>query len=115
MNTRDILLAIDAEIAMLQHVKAILSEGSTVERRPGRPAKALSTGYNSAGAKTMALDQRRKKRRTISAAGRARIAAAQKARWAVSKKAAEQATSAKTVAQSAVPEKKARKKSLQRG
>ena len=115
MNTRDILLAIDAEIAKLQQAKAILNEGSTGKRRPGRPAKPLSTGHNSAGVKTAALDQRRKTRRTISAAGRARIAAAQKARWATSKKAAEQATSAKTVAQSAVPEKKARKRSLQRG
>jgi hypothetical protein len=115
MNTRDILLVIDAEIAKLQQAKAILNEGSSGKRRPGRPAKPLSTGYNSVGVKTTALDQRLKKRRTISAAGRARIAAAQKARWATSKKAAEKATSAKTVAQSAVPEKKARKKSLQRG
>lgn len=115
MNTRDILLAIDAEIAKLQHAKAILNEGSTGKRRPGRPAKPSTTGYNSVGVKTTAPDQRRKKRRTISAAGRARIAEAQKARWSTSKKAAETATSAKTVAQSAVPKKKARKRSLNAG
>jgi hypothetical protein len=115
MDIRDILLAIDEEIEKLQQAKAILDAGSTGKRRPGRPAKPFSTGHSSVGVRTTALDQKRKKRRTISAAGRARIAAAQKARWATSKKAAEKATSLKTVAQSVVPEKKARKKSLQRG
>jgi hypothetical protein len=103
MDTRDILLAIDVEIAKLQQAKAILSEGSTAKRRPGRPAKALSTGYNSVGAKTAELAQRPKKRRTMSAAGRARIAAAQKARWAKSKKTA----SAKKVVRGTVLEKQA--------
>jgi len=107
MDTRDILLAIDAEIAKLKQAKAILSEGSTAKRRPGRPAKALSTGYNSVGAKTAELAQRPKKRRTMSAAGRARIAAAQKARWAKSKRTAKKTTSAKRLVQSTVLEKKA--------
>jgi len=107
MDTRDILLAIDAEIAKLQQAKAILSEGSTAKRRPGRPAKALSTGYNSVGAKTAELGQRPKKRRTISAAGRARIAAAQKARWAKSKRTAKKTASAKEVVRGTVLEKQA--------
>jgi hypothetical protein len=107
MNTRDILLAIDAEIAKLQQVKAILNEGSTVERRPGRPAKVSSIERNSVSAKTAKLAQRPEKRRTMSAAGRARIAAAQKARWAKLKGTARKATSAKKVVQSTALEKKA--------
>lgn len=77
-DTRDIHSAIDAEIAKLQQAKAVLSEDSTVKRRAGRPAKVLPTGYNSVGAKTAKLAQRPEKGRTMSAAGRARIAAAQK-------------------------------------
>jgi hypothetical protein len=107
MDTRDILLAIDAEIAKLQQAKAILSEGSAAKRRPGRPAKVLSTGYNSVGAKTGELTQRPEKRRTMSASGRARIAAAQKARWAKSKRSTKKAASVKKVVRSPVLEKRA--------
>jgi hypothetical protein len=107
MDTRDILLAIDAEIAKLQQAKAILSEGSIAKRRPGRPAKVLSTGSNTVGAKTGELAQRPEKRRTMSSAGRARIAAAQKARWAKSKRTAKKAASAKKVVRSTVLEKQA--------
>jgi hypothetical protein len=99
MNTQDILLAIDAEIAKLQQAKAILNEGSTAERRPGR-------AVNSVGAKTAKLAQRPEKRRTMSAAGRARIAAAQRARWAKLKGTAGKATRATKGTQSTVLEKK---------
>ena len=66
---------LDAEISRLQQAKALLA-GETVKRGPGRP-KATST---SAPAK--------KKMRNLSPEGRARIAAAVKARWAKQKKAA---------------------------
>jgi hypothetical protein len=70
METSKLLAEIDAEIARLQQARALLN-GKEVKRQPGRPAK-----------KTTA------KKRTMSAEGRARIAAAQKARWANAKKAA---------------------------
>jgi hypothetical protein len=60
MDTKALVEALDAEIATLKQVRAIL-EGNRVTSR-GRSAKAG--------------------KRTISAEGRARIAAAQKARWA---------------------------------
>jgi hypothetical protein len=61
METTEIVKEIDAEIARLQQVRALLSGGQTgngrVAARPG-------------------------KKGTMSAEGRARIAAAQKKRWA---------------------------------
>jgi hypothetical protein len=61
METTHILAEIDSEIARLQQVRALLS---------GHSAKPKSTG----------------KKRHMSAEARARIAAAQKARWAKAKK-----------------------------
>jgi hypothetical protein len=72
MDTTDIVAGIDAEIARLQQARALLS-GTTTKIKGRKPVKATS------GAKT-------KPRRQISAEGRARIAAAQKARWAKAKK-----------------------------
>jgi hypothetical protein len=66
MNTNEIVDAIDKEIARLQQVRSLLA-GSQV---PVRPAKTM----------------RRAKKRVMSAEGRARIAAAQRARWAKQKK-----------------------------
>jgi hypothetical protein len=71
MTTDTILAEIDAEILKLQQVKALLT-GSTSKRSPGRPSNSVPIA----------------KKRTMSAEGRARIAAAQKARWAKAKKAA---------------------------
>jgi len=55
------------------------------KRKPGRPATASGSGkatsFNPAD-----FDAKARKRRGMSAAGRARIAAAQKARWARFKK-----------------------------
>ena len=77
MNINQILSAIDAEISKLQQARALLI-GSTeplgVKRGPGRPKKV------SAPKPAVA-------KRTMSPEGKARIAAAQKKRWAVSKKA----------------------------
>jgi hypothetical protein len=90
MNTNDIILAIDAEISRLQQAKALLSDTSSLtrsKRKPGRPTTASGSGkatsFNPAD-----FDAKARKRRGMSAAGRARIAAAQKARWARFKKAA---------------------------
>ena len=91
MDTNDIVLAIDAEISRLQQAKALLADTSSLthaKRKPGGPAitpgSGKATSFNPAD-----FDAKTRKRRGISAAGRARIAAAQKARWARSKKAAQ--------------------------
>jgi hypothetical protein len=91
MNTSDIVLAIDAEIAQLQKVKALLTgTGLTMKRKSGRPAGAAApnkaTSFN-----PVKSAEKPEKRRTMSAEGRAKIAAAQKARWAKSKRAAKKA------------------------
>jgi hypothetical protein len=73
MDTSQIISEIDAEIARLQQAKSLLT-GTTTKRTPGRKPPSATKAPT--------------KRRTISAAGRARIVAAQKARWAKIKKAA---------------------------
>ncbi len=79
MNTNEILSQIDAEIARLQQVKTILSGTTTARAKRGpNKARVVPTPITA-------------KRRKISPEGRARIAAAQKARWAKSKKAAKAA------------------------
>jgi hypothetical protein len=90
MNTNDIILSIDAEISRLQQAKAVLTQTSGLmpaKRKPGRsavaPGSSKATSFNPAD-----FDANAPKRRKISVAGRARIAAAQKARWARSKTAA---------------------------
>jgi L-lysine 2,3-aminomutase len=80
MNTNQILSAIDAAISKLQQARALLSgysEPAAIKRGPGRPKKV-------AAPKKIAA------KRTITAEGKARIVAAQKKRWAASKKAAKQ-------------------------
>jgi len=75
MNTPEILSHIDEEIERLQKAKSLLT-GQQTTRRP------VSTSAFKP-AKKAAPDKKRK----MSAEGRARIAAAQKARWAKTKKA----------------------------
>ena len=75
MSLESILAEIDAEIGRLQQAKELLT-GISAKRGPGRP-KSIAT----ASAPTMG------RRRRMSAEGRARIAAAQKARWAKLRKA----------------------------
>lgn len=85
MNTRDIVLAIDTEIAQLQKVKALLvGIDFTTKRKPGRPAGVGAP--NNAINFNPAEFARKPKRHTLSAEGRAKIVAAQRARWAKSKK-----------------------------
>jgi hypothetical protein len=74
MNTEAIVTHIDGEIARLEQAKAVLT-GEQPKSKPGKPSfKPVRTSSV--------------KKRTMSAAGRARIAAAQKARWAKAKKVA---------------------------
>jgi len=71
METNQILLEINSEIQRLEQVKALLT-GNSFHRTAGRPAASSAAP----------------KKRHISAAGRARIAEAQRKRWAKQKKAA---------------------------
>lgn len=72
MDLQKIVAEIDAEISRLQQVKALLT-GTNADgnRKSGRNSMVGSSG----------------KKRTLSAAARERIGAAQRARWAKSKKA----------------------------
>jgi hypothetical protein len=89
MNISEILAAIDKELTVLQSARAAIAKldeavsNAPVRRGPGRPPK-----------NTLAVAVPRKTaKRKISDAGRASIAAAQKARWAA-RKAIENAPSA---------------------
>jgi hypothetical protein len=64
----EILASIDSEIIALKEVRALLTGTSNGAHRAAQPAK-------------------KKRKFTMSAEGRARIAAAQRARWAKQKKA----------------------------
>ena len=73
---KDILAAIDAEIACLEQVKALLSASGTVvaKRKPGRLAKVATVSTPKI--------QKTGKRRKMSAEARERIRQAQIKRWA---------------------------------
>jgi hypothetical protein len=66
---------IDAEIARLQEARALIAAN---RKGPGRPSKLLAAAP---------IVNPRKKKRNLSPEGRARIAAAVKARWAKQKRA----------------------------
>jgi hypothetical protein len=90
MNTEQIIEQIDAEIVKLQQAKALLTGTEAkpkVTRGPGRPKSDISKRILSV----------KPARRKLSAEGKTRIAAAQKARWAKVKKAAKKITPAKAV------------------
>ena len=76
---KDILSAIDAEIAHLEQAKALLSPSGAVsaKRKPGRPAKVTSV--------VAPKVQKARKRRKMSAEGRERVRQAQIKRWAALK------------------------------
>jgi len=76
---KDIISAIDAEIARLKQVKALLSASGAfvAKRKPGRPAKVASVEAPKV--------QKARKRRKMSAEGRERIRQAQIKRWAALK------------------------------
>ncbi|WP_074655775.1 hypothetical protein [Terriglobus roseus] len=89
MNTTEILSAIDAEIGKLMQARSILSDYSVpvaIRRGPGRPKKIASAPQRAA-----TVPHVKAVKRGMSAEGKARIAAAQKKRWAVAKKLAKTA------------------------
>jgi hypothetical protein len=73
MSTADLLSLIDVEIAKLQQARALLATASA--KRPGRPVKPV-----------IVSKEKPKRKRTMSAEGKARIAEAQRKRWAKQKK-----------------------------
>ena len=80
MSIVNILSEIDAELSRLRQARALLSEtdsGGAVKRRPGRPI-----GSRAANRIPAAVAPGANVRTKMSAAGRARIAAAMKKRWA---------------------------------
>ena len=89
---KDILVAIDAEIARLEQAKALLStSGAFVgKRKPGQPEKVASIEAPKV--------QKARKRSKMSAEGRERIRQAQIKRWATLKSASK-ANMNETVAQ----------------
>ncbi len=111
MNQNEIMQSLRAEIAKLQRVLDLLSERSsavTEVRRPGRP--------KGSGNRSVAPDpqEAEPKKRMMSAEGKARIAAAQKKRWAAQKSAPSDRKSRNQVAlenkaSKAVPPRTARK------
>jgi hypothetical protein len=95
MNTIVIMKQIDFEIARLQQARSLLV-GAQAKRGPGRPKK---TDVHVATRQPVIKKSRAKvaataPKRVISEEGRARIAAAQKLRWAKSKRAAKKAAKA---------------------
>jgi hypothetical protein len=91
MNTNDVVLAIDAEISRLQQAKALLTNTSSAtrtKRKRGRQAATSGSG-KATSFNPAEFDAKPRKRRALNAEARARIAAAQKARWAKFKKAAQ--------------------------
>lgn len=85
MSIATLISDIDAEIAKLQQARALLAGTATpAAKKRGRPAKVAGA----AGAVKAVAAKPAKKKRTLSPEGRARIAAAAKARWAALKKSA---------------------------
>jgi hypothetical protein len=72
MDTNSIIKQIDTEISNLQQARAILIGAAPAKKGPGRPKSNRS-------------QVAKPKKRTMSAEGKANIAAAQKARWATAK------------------------------
>lgn len=76
MNTTDILSALDQEIARLRSVRDLLADSELPAKRRGRPKGSTNKEASSSAPGGV------RKKRTMSAEGKARIAAAQRARWA---------------------------------
>jgi hypothetical protein len=77
MLINNIITEIDAEIARLTQAKALLAGTNRIKSASGRPTATV-------GATNASLKPKRKKRR-LSAEARARIAEAQRKRWAAQK------------------------------
>ena len=91
MDTVEIIRQIDVEISLLQQARVLLSDSDSgeVKRKPGRPSGSRVVKSLPVALPSKAITQPRRK---MSAAGRARIAAAMKARWAKVRRAAKKAT-----------------------
>jgi hypothetical protein len=91
MDTVEIIWQIDAEISRLQQARVLLSESDSgeVKRKPGRPKGSGVAKTTPAAQPPKAIAHPRRK---MSAAGRARIAAAMKARWAKIRRVAKKAS-----------------------
>ena len=91
MGTVEIIWQIDVEISHLRQAKELLSETDSgeVKRKPGRPKGSGVAKTTPAAQPPKAITQPRRK---MSAAGRARIAAAMKARWAKIRRVAKKAS-----------------------
>jgi hypothetical protein len=88
MDTTEIIIEIDAQISRLREAKALLAGTEiTIKRKPGRPSRVSLSGKatSSIPAKSAAKPAAR---RTLSTEARAKMAAAQKERWAKFRKAA---------------------------
>ena len=79
MDYQGIISALDAEIANLERIRELLAQNGKITAVIGRPR-----GKRTAVKKTV--------KRVMSAEARARIAAAQKKRWAKTRRAAKKAT-----------------------
>jgi hypothetical protein len=91
MNTNDIIAEIDAQISRLLEAKALLAGlQSTIKRKPGRPPQVnlFGNATSSIPAKPAAKFAAK---RIVSGEARAKMAAAQKARWGKARKAAKRA------------------------
>lgn len=80
MNTSEIVSALDAEISRLTQVRELLDGAAKSAKRRGRPVGSVSrVGESEASSKASGTAS---SKRTMSAKGKARIAAAQRERWA---------------------------------
>ena len=103
MEIPEIVRALDAQIAQLQQVRQLLSDSASTSVPSEEPAKRRGRPPGTA----KPVEAKPAGKRTMSEEGKARIAAAQKKRWAKSKKAAKAAASAIVANTAAAPAKKA--------
>lgn len=97
MAIQDVLRLIDEEISKLQRARVLILDEPASElqsKRRGRPK-----GSGSKNSKTIVPIMKKVVKRVISAEGKARIAAAQKARWAAQNTGASLKKAAKTTSE----------------
>ncbi len=82
MNHKEMIRSLRAEIAKLQQVLDLVLEHSSEAEEVRRPGRPKGTGNRAPSVKPEELSPNK---RTMSAEGKARIAAAQKKRWAAQK------------------------------
>ena len=88
MNITNIIEQIDAQISNLQTAKALLT-GEVTKNGPGRPKKSVSASIPA---------EPKSAKRTMSAEGKEKIAAAQKKRWAKVRRASKKAAKVEAAA-----------------